>query len=835
MELRAKERDQEGITQLRLLKEEIANLSTQLEAETKKRADLDGKLESLRERTDEMIRVRDQGIVWLRGELSASQRNSSVLGEKLSAKTDELDRITSSLAWRCMRRYGQIKYRYLLPFYRLFGKHLAVAHGAQRPTVNSISHDHLAASESVLPDQLATIIPDNLTPPGRSSRSDQDAFHAYLTLLPQPSAEELNATVGKKSPKPLYRHDVVCFSIIDWDFRYQRPQQVMAQFAANGHRVFYLSTTSTLPDDASPRVSARLVKKNIYEIELAAGWLPDVYGEFIEGFNKRALLESLEELRRMFHIDEAIAYTMISSWAAVALETRQRWGWRVVYDCMDEWESFPGIKKPVLEAEQKLVAESDLVVVTGKRLFEKWEHRSVRIVLARNAVDYDFYADRYAPNSLLAGVNQPIVGYYGAIADWFDVELLAHVARSRPEYSFVLLGGVFDVDISYLKTLSNVHFLGQQPYESMPLYLYHFDACIIPFKLNKITEATDPVKVYEYLSAGKPVVSVALPELLPYHELIYVAEHKDDFVTKLDQALEESDVQIVADRIDFSSRQTWEARYKAIEAGLVAACPRASIIIITYNNLPLNKLCLESIIRNTDYPNYEIVVVDNNSVDGTPGYLRYMAAQHSNIQVAFNTENVGFACANNQGIAQSNGEFIVLLNNDTIVPPGWLSRLLSHLQNPAVGMVGPVTNFAGNEAKIDAGYRTLGEMEAFAEQQVWANDGLVTDIHMLAMFCVAFSRDTYLKIGPLDEQFGIGTFEDDDYSLRMKKRNLRVVCAADVFVHHFGQAAFKNLIECGQYDELFERNRRRYETKWNVRWIPHKNVPLQFEELARSE
>ena len=105
---------------------------------------------------------------------------------------------------------------------------------------------------------------------------------------------------------------------------------------------------------------------------------------------------------------------------------------------------------------------------------------------------------------------------------------------------------------------------------------------------------------------------------------------------------------------------------------------------------------------------------------------------------------------------------------------------------------------------------------------------------MLAMFCVAFRRRTYEQVGPLDEQFGIGMFEDDDYAMRIKARGLRVICAADVFVHHFGQAAFKKLIESGQYNPLFDENRRRYETKWKVEWVPHKHATLKFEPLAIS-
>lgn len=835
------EKDQSTISRLAALTKQLEtslqSVSKLLATERKKTATLEEKLVEDAEKTDQMIRVRDQGILWLRKELAESQRNNSVLTGRLAAKTEKLDHITRSLGWRLLSRYGRIKYRYLMPVYRLFdavsvnpGQAMELQHTPVRATdqQSGVPFEPIGT-----PEFLPPIGKLSLTTDERFEKKTEDGFYKSLSLLPRPHEEELHAILSKKSPLALHHHDVVCLSIIDWDFRFQRPQQIMAQFAAAGHRVFYVSTTRSLPDDSMPRFRARLIKENVYEVELAARWLPDVYGEVVNGRNKSALLSSLEELRRVFQINEAVAYTMISSWTAVALEARERWGWRVTYDCMDEWESFPGIKKPLLEAERKLVKECDLLVVTAQRLYEKWQGHNDRIVLARNAVDFDFYSDRYGPNALLTNVKHPIVGYYGAIADWFDIDLLTHVAQQRPDHSFVLLGGVFDVDISELKALPNVHFLGQQPYETMPQYLYHFDACIIPFKINKITEATDPVKVYEYLSAGKPVVSVDLAELEPFREYLYIGKDKDDFVVQLDRAVAERDSEAVNRRISFASAQTWPERYKKIEAGLSATTPRASIIVVTYNNLALNKLCLESIIRNTDYPNYEVIVVDNNSTDGTHAYLRYMAAQHPNIQVVLNSQNAGFARANNQGIAQSSGEFIVLLNNDTIVPPGWLSRLLRHLQNPAVGMVGPVTNFAGNEAKVDAGYRTLGEMEAFAAQQMWANDGCVADIHMLAMFCVAFRRDTYETIGPLDEQFGIGMFEDDDYSLRMKKCNLHVICAADVFVHHFGQAAFKKLIERGEYDDLFNQNRRRYETKWNVKWIPHQNAQLRFEPLGR--
>ena len=103
---------------------------------------------------------------------------------------------------------------------------------------------------------------------------------------------------------------------------------------------------------------------------------------------------------------------------------------------------------------------------------------------------------------------------------------------------------------------------------------------------------------------------------------------------------------------------------------------------------------------------------------------------------------------------------------------------------------------------------------------------------MLAMFCVAMRREVFERVGLLDEQFGLGMFEDDDYAHRIKMGGFRLVCAADSFVHHFGEASFKKLKANGKYDELFAENRRRYEQKWNTEWVPHQYARPGFEPTA---
>jgi hypothetical protein len=180
------------------------------------------------------------------------------------------------------------------------------------------------------------------------------------------------------------------------------------------------------------------------------------------------------------------------------------------------------------------------------------------------------------------------------------------------------------------------------------------------------------------------------------------------------------------------------------------------------------------------------------------------------------------------------GDNLVLLNNDTLPTRGWLSGLLRHLGDPTVGLVGPVTNRAGNEAQIEVPYDTYRSLVNFARRQALRHAGEAFDIRTLTMFCLAMRRDTYERIGPLDERFEIGLFEDDDYSMRARAAGLRVLCAEDVFVHHFGQASFGKLAATGEYGPLFDANRRRWESKWARRWEPYARRPsAAYQELVQ--
>lgn len=257
-------------------------------------------------------------------------------------------------------------------------------------------------------------------------------------------------------------------------------------------------------------------------------------------------------------------------------------------------------------------------------------------------------------------------------------------------------------------------------------------------------------------------------------------------------------------------------------AHLYRCAPRVSVIVLTQNKLPYTRLCLESLYRNTDCSHFELIVVDNASTDKTLTYLEGLKRYLPNLYVIFNNRNEGFARATNMGIIHSRGDYVVLLNNDTIVTPEWLSKLSGYLErDPRVGMVGPVTNSAGNEQMIPVSYQSLEELEAFARQRSITHKGQSFEINMLAMFCVVIPRQVIDQVGLLDERFELGTFEDDDFCYRVKSLGYKLICAEDVFVHHFGKATMGTLGD-ERYLELFERNRKKFEQKWGVRWRPHR-------------
>jgi GT2 family glycosyltransferase len=245
-----------------------------------------------------------------------------------------------------------------------------------------------------------------------------------------------------------------------------------------------------------------------------------------------------------------------------------------------------------------------------------------------------------------------------------------------------------------------------------------------------------------------------------------------------------------------------------------------SIIVLCYNGLEdLTKPCVESILKNTPQESCELILVDNGSSDGTAQYLREISRLYHNVKVIINPDNRGYSGGNNQGMQLAGAHHVVLLNNDTLVTHQWLDHLLYPLsQDVSIGMVGAVTNSAGNEQRIDLAGLNESNFEKIAGAYTTRQHKVWFETEKLGFFCVAIRRSVIEAIGCLDEGFGIGMFEDDDYCFRAKQAGYKVVVAEDCFVYHKGSASF-NKLSVDKYDDIFAINKSYYMNKNKVSWL----------------
>lgn len=195
----------------------------------------------------------------------------------------------------------------------------------------------------------------------------------------------------------------------------------------------------------------------------------------------------------------------------------------LVYDYIDDLSVIP-YRTPELEAlHRKLMADADLTVCTAQALYDDALPYAKRALLAPNACDYALFHQvrSLAPDPELARRvegYEHVLGYYGCLARWFDHELVLHVARERPSWCFVLIGQCFDGSDQRLRDagLDNIVLWPAQPYQELPHFLVSFDVQLIPFRVDQITQATSPVKLFEYMAAGKPILTSAMPECMRY-------------------------------------------------------------------------------------------------------------------------------------------------------------------------------------------------------------------------------------------------------------------------------------------------------------------------------
>lgn len=730
--------------------------------------------------------------------LHKSLEDNVVYSENLSAVRARYDEVINSHSWKITQPL-----RFAIR---------TVRHGMQPSDKRALkSRLRSLFNRLPLPEAVKTVIRKSYT---RLVRIPMSAMKGQLLAGGQFDWPAISPTPQEKDLP-----DYIFWGVIDWHFRHQRPQQLAQALARAGRRVFYVSVN--LVDDPRGGFSVEQLDSagRLFQINLYAKGAPVIYNNPPGVDIADQLKASIGQVLSWANSRQLVSVVQHPFWyetAAVLPDSE------VVYDCMDHHEGFGNVSEEVLSIERALMRNADMTVTTSTWLDEIVSKYTSKRVLIRNAGEFAHFASK--PTHIYVDPNgRQIIGYYGAIAEWFDLDLLATLAEAFPECTVLMIGADTVGAAAQLASYGNVVFTGEVAYSELPKYLHAFDVCLLPFKVIPLTLATNPVKVYEYLSAGKPVVSVDLPEIKQFENLVQAAATPEEFVLAVRRTLAAPATPAeVQRRQHFAQNQTWAHRAEQLIHRIEneRTLPRVSVIVVTYNNLELTKACLASLDEHTNHQNLEIIVVDNASADGSPAFLSEWVAKGPDRKLILNDDNRGFAAGNNQGLAIADGDFLVLLNNDTYVTPGWARTLYRHMQrNPGIGILGPVTNNIGNEAKIQISYNSMKDMLIESGKYTRNRIGKVQRLYTAAFFCVMFTRERYERIGPLDEAFGRGFFEDDDYCRRVEQLGLSINCAEDVFIHHHLSASF-NKMRSADRQALFDQNKATYEAKWGE-WTPH--------------
>jgi len=248
---------------------------------------------------------------------------------------------------------------------------------------------------------------------------------------------------------------------------------------------------------------------------------------------------------------------------------------RLVYYCVDEFSEFAGYHAPTIRSqERELIGRADLVVTTSQRLLASKRSLHPQTHLVTHGVDCDHFSRATDPTMPIpddvADLPHPILGFFGLIQEWVDLDLLAEVARRRPDWSVVLIGEL-RVDRKPAAKPPNLHFLGRRAYDDLPGYCRAFDVGLIPFRVNELTLNVNPIKLREYLAAGLPVVSTPLPEVAAYAPMVEIADGVDAFVDACDRALAADNPEQVHHRQAAMRAETWRAKVEHLSQ-LVEAC-----------------------------------------------------------------------------------------------------------------------------------------------------------------------------------------------------------------------------------------------------------------------
>jgi glycosyltransferase involved in cell wall biosynthesis len=342
--------------------------------------------------------------------------------------------------------------------------------------------------------------------------------------------------------------DIICFSN-DWDGDPLSKKHIMQRLAKR-NRILWVNSIGNRNPTASVHDFKRVIKKlrefaegskNVeHGIHVVAPLAIPFHGSAVARWvNRKALQWSIRRACRKLGFRDPITWSFVPASAAVAGCLGEK---TLIYHCVDENSGFTGTDKDAIRSlEQELMQRSDCVFVSSDVLLKNKQHHNPNTFLVTHGVDVAHFRKACDPGTLIPddarSLKKPVIGFFGLIADWVDLELIRFLATSRPQWTFLLIGKVV-TSTKAIDGLPNVRLLGQKPYLELPGYAKVFDVALMPFVMNELTLAANPLKIREYLAAGLPVISSAIPEAEKLKGVLHVAHSHPEFLQIVEQRIE---------------------------------------------------------------------------------------------------------------------------------------------------------------------------------------------------------------------------------------------------------------------------------------------------------
>jgi glycosyltransferase involved in cell wall biosynthesis len=346
--------------------------------------------------------------------------------------------------------------------------------------------------------------------------------------------------------------DLICFSHLRWNFVFQRPQHLLTRFAKE-MRVFFVE--EPIYDDGPEFCDVTTGDDNVWVV------VPHLKGGISEQEGNARRKEQLDKL----FADMKITNYIFWYYTPMSLSFSDHFNPKLtIYDCMDELSAFKGAPAGLKESEARLFQKADLVFTGGHSLYEAKKDRHPSVYPFPSSIDKAHFQQARTISADPAdqqSIPHPRFGFYGVVDERFDIDIINQVAERRPEWHFVIIGPVVKIDPETLPKRPNIHYLGGKSYKELPSYLSGWDIAIIPFALNESTKFISPTKTPEYLSAGKPVISSSIRDVVnPYAEkqLVRIADNADDFISAAEAELAVTDRQSWLSQVDdFLKENSW--------------------------------------------------------------------------------------------------------------------------------------------------------------------------------------------------------------------------------------------------------------------------------------